>query len=262
MGRIPWPDFLLFELLFTIVLYPTRNHIYRVPILAALTYAAVQFFLEPEAVAVAYALGGRIVQRFTFTAYLLLVEGPFPDHWRRVRDEVHAEADPDGLNILPSNFPFTKKLWWMLDLAYNFRMIGLVQEPRDCLPPHPPPSRLTFLWKTFLKFILNSAVLDLTSLVFTQSLAFDSRVHDPTDGPETYLAAVPLLYRVSYVLAYCVKLGAGAALIHNIVALICVGLGGSDPTLWPDFWGNWGDSYTIRKLWGYVYLETSRFTGR
>ena len=260
MGRIPWTKILLFELLFTIVLYPTRNHIYRVPVLAALICTTVQFFLEPEASA--YILGGRITQRVLFTAYLLFVEGPFPDHWRRIRDEVRAEADPDGLDNMPSNFPFTKKLWWMLDLSYSIRMVGWVQEPRDCLPPHPPPSRLTFLWKTSLKFILNSAVLDLTSLVFTQSLAFDSRMHDPTDGRETYLAAVPLLFRVPYVVAYCVKLRTGMSLAHNIVALICVGLGGSDPTFWPDFWGNWGDSYTVRKLWGYVYLPIFRFTDR
>ena len=151
MGRIPWAKILLFELLFTIVLYPTRDYIYRVPVLTALIYTTVQFFLEPEASA--YILGGRITQRVLFTAYLLFVEGPFPDHWRRIRDEVRAEADQDGLDNMPSNFPFTKKLWWMLDLSYSIRMVGWVQEPRDCLPPHPPPSRLTFLWKTSLKFI-------------------------------------------------------------------------------------------------------------
>ena len=262
MGGTPWAKFLLLELLFTIVLYPTRHRVYRAIILVALMYFAAQSFREPGVVGGMLPLGSRVAFRSAFTAYVLFAEGSFPNHWRRIRDEVDSKAGPNGLDNLPSNFPFIKKLRWMLDFAFNFRMVGWVQEPRDCLPPRPPPSRLTFLWKTFLKLILNSAVLDLTSLVFTQSLAFDSRVHDPTDGPETYLAAVPLLYRVPYVLAYCVKLGAGAALIHNIVALICVGLGGSDPTLWPDFWGNWGDSYTVRKFWGYVYLETSRFTGR
>jgi len=69
------------------------------------------------------------------------------------------------------------------------------------MPPHPPHSRRTFLWKTFLKFIVNTAVTDFTESVYAPSPAFDYRLHDPTDGPETYLAAVPLLHRVPYVLA-------------------------------------------------------------
>lgn len=43
----------------------------------------------------------------------------------------------------------------MLDLACSPPVVGWIQEPRDCSPPRPPPSRLKF----------------------------DSRMHDPTDGP-------------------------------------------------------------------------------
>ena len=261
MKRPLWAEFLLFEALFTIVLYPTRHHVYWAVILAALIYITTRFYLELGAVKGAYVLWGRIVTRFLFTAYILCVEGSFPNGWRRAHDGVHAKVDPDSLGNLPSNFPLTKKLWWTLDLAYSPRMVGWVREPQDRLPPHPPPSHITFLWKTFLKCILNTLVLDLTSLVFTQSSAFDSRMHDPTDGPETYLAAIPLLRRVPYVLAFCVRLGSWMSRNHNMVALVCVGLGGSNPTLWPDFMGDWRDAYTVRKLWRYVYTAAFHFTG-
>jgi hypothetical protein len=109
---------------------------------------------------------------------------------------------------------------------------GWVQEPRDCLPP----ARLTFLWKT-LKCILNTLVLDLTPLVFTQSTAFDSRMHDHTDGPQPYLVAIPLLRCVPYVLL-CVRFVSRMNRAREIVALVCVCLGGLNPTLWPDFWGD------------------------
>lgn len=255
MGRYPWVEALLFEVLYIIVFYPTRQHAYRVVVLAAMVYVAARIYLSPEVtdpVTVTYTVGGTVAFHFAFTAYILFAEGPFPDHWRRVRDEVHAKADGDGSDVLPSNFPFKKKLWWMIDIAYSVRMVGWVQEPRSYLPPHPPPSRLAFLRRTFFKLIINGLTVDFTSSIFALSPAFDNRLHDPTDGPETYLAAVPLLRRVPYVLAQGLLVAAGMDAIHNTMALVCVGIGYSSPTLWPDFWGNWRDAYAVHRFWGYV----------
>jgi len=252
MGRYPWAEVILFEALRIIALYPTRQHAYRVAVLATMIYTAAQICLTPDPLTVTYAMGGTIAFHFTFTVYLLFAEGSFPDHWRRVRDEVRAKDGTGGLDNLPSGFPLAKKFWWMIDIACSDRMVGWVQEPRDCLPPHPPPSRPTFLWKTLLKFVINTVAVDFTSSVFALNPAFDSRLHDPTDGPETYLAAVPLLRRVPYVFAYGIMLEAGMGAFHNIIALVCVGAGWSSPTLWPDIWGCWGDAYTVRKLWGCV----------
>ena len=259
MGRYPWAEVILFEVLHIIVFYPTHQHAYRVVVLAAMIYIAAQIYRTPEVtdpLTVTYTVGCTIVFHLGFALYLLFAEGPFPDHWRRVRDEVHAKDGAGGFHTTPSNFPLTKKLWWMVDIAYSVRMVGWVQEPRNCLPPHPPPSRSTFIWKTFLKLVINTVIIDFTSSVFALSPAFDSRLHDPTDGPETYLAAVPLLRRVPYILAYGVMMHAGLGALHNVIALACVGVCGSSPTLWPDIWGRWGDAYTIRKLWGCVRRRT------
>ena len=253
MGRYPWTEVLLFEVLHIIVFYPTRQHAYRMVVLAAMAYVAAQIYPTQEVterLTVTFFVGFSIAFRFTFTAYLLFTEGSFPDHWRRVRDEVHAKTDAGGMDRLPSNFPFTKKLWWMLDIAYSVRMVGWVQEPRNCLPPRPPPSRRTFLRKTFSKLIINILITDLTTSAIALSPVFDNRVHKPTDGPETYLAAVPLLYRAPYVLTYAAGVSISISAMHNAWALLCVGIGRSSPTLWPDIWGRWRDAYTVRKLWG------------
>ncbi|KAF9646131.1 hypothetical protein BDM02DRAFT_3172253 [Thelephora ganbajun] len=264
MGRYLWAEVLLFEVLHIIVLYPTRQDAYRVVVLTAMVYVAAQIFLTPEFTdppVVTYTVGGMIAFHFAFTAYLLFAEGTFPNHWRRVRDEVHAKADASGLDNLPSSFPLTEKFWWMVDIAYGIRMIGWVQEPINCLPPHPPPSRRDFLWKTLLKFIFHFAALDLTTgFLFSGNPAFDSRMHDPTDGPETYLAAVPLLHRIPYILGYGIIVGATVSVAHNMIALVCIGLGRSSPTLWPDMWGRWGDAYTVRKLWGQTWHQRMRPT--
>ena len=252
MGWYPIGGALLFELLHIISLYPTRQRAYRVVVLTVAICLAWSIYLDPEVgdPKMVSTVGTVIALHLIFTAYLLFAEGTFPDHWRRVRDEAHTKADADGLDNLPSNFPLAKKLWWMVDMAYSVRMIGWVQEPRGCLPPHPPPSRRTFLWKTSLKFIKNVVINDVMISVFYWDPAFDSRPHDPSDGPETYLASVPLLRRVPYILAWAFSSGATMSATHNFLALVCVGIGQSSPTLWPDFWGRWRDAYSVRKFWG------------
>lgn len=87
-----------------------------------------------------------------------------------------------------------------------------------------------------LKLILNFVVLDLVSL------------DDPADVPEAYLAAVSLLRRVPYILAFCLKAEVELGTVYNIVALVCVGLVGSDPTLWPGIWENWRRIYRSESL--------------
>ena len=260
MGRFPWTEFLFFEVLHVIIFYPTPQHAYRAAVLAAMVYTAGKIYSTPEftdPLTTTYVMGCTIAAQFTFTAYLLFSEGTFPNHWRRVRDEVDAKAESGGSDRLPSNFPFAKKLWWMIDLTHSVRMVGWVQEPKNCLPPHPSPSRRAFIRDTFLKLLTNIVIFDFASSVSALTPAFDHRLHDPTDGPETYLAAIPLLYRVPYVLSHGVSAGTVLSGMHNVLALVCVGIFQSSPTLWPDLWGRWGDAFTVRKLWGYVCWWTS-----
>ena len=255
MGRYPWSEVLLFEVLSLIVLYPTRHRVHRVVVLTLMVYLAAQIYRTQEVtdpILLTCCVGSLIAFRFTFVAYLLCAEGTFPDHWRRVCDEINA-SNPDNL---PSNFSLAKKFWWMLDTQYNTRMIGRVQEQRNHLPPQPPPSRWTFFWRTCLKLIFNAFLAELTTSVLAGSSAFDSRAHDPSDGPETYLAAVSLLRRVPYILAFGISTASWFNILHDSLALVCVVLGRSSPTLWPALWGRWSDAYTIRRFWGYVFHGT------
>ena len=253
MERHPWVEVLLFHVLHITSLYPTRQPAYRVATLPAAIYLARRIYQTPEAadpLQLGHTVGCAIAYNFMFRVYLLFSEGSFPDHWRRVRDEVNAGG---GVDQLPSNFSLTKKVWWAIDIAHSSRMIGWVQEPRGCMPPHPPPSRRTFLRKTFFKFIKNIITSGLTTSALTLiHTAFDNRVHDPTHGPEAYLTAAPLLHRIPYILIWSIRAEASLCAIHNVIALVLVGLGNSSPTLWPDMWGSWGDAYTVRRLWEYV----------
>ena len=93
---------------------------------------------------------------------------------------------------------------------------------------------------------------ELGSLVLAQSQAFDPRVHDPSDCPETSdLVAVPFLRRTIHIWARSNSVSSGTAILQKGFTLVCVGLGASSsPTLWPEVWGRWGDAYTIRRFGG------------
>ena len=259
MGRYPWVEYFLFETLYFVLFYPTSHHTHRAVVLSGMIYLATQIYRTSEVtdpLITTYTLGSVIAFHFAFIVYLFCAEGSFPDHWRRVRDEVHTKTAANDSDNPPSNFPPLKKFWWMLDITYNPRVIGWVQEPRNHLPQHPPPSPQTFFWKTLLKIVYNVIVADLAASVFTGSSAFDSRAHDPADGPETYLTAVPLPRRMLYVLAFGARMASSFHVLHGILSLVCVVFGRSSPTLWPDLWGRWSDAYTIRRFWGYVFHET------
>lgn len=101
-----------------------------------------------------------------------------------------------------------------------------------------------------MKFTINAFVCDILTLMVGQTPVFDSRLHDPTDGPETYLAAVPFLRRAPYVISFGLWIATGLGAAHHFLSLVCVGLGYSNPALWPDMLGGWQEAYTIRKLWG------------
>jgi len=140
MGQYPLAEYLLFEVLYFVSFYPTQQRTYRIAVLATMICLTTQIYLTQEVmdmVWLQYRVGFMVATRLMFIAYILFAEGSFPNHWRRVRDEVHAESDTGDLDKMPSDFPLTKKLWWMADIAYGMRMIGWVQEPRNCMPPHP-----------------------------------------------------------------------------------------------------------------------------
>ena len=90
---------------------------------------------------------------------------------------------------------------------------------------------------------------DLGIRVLAQSQAFDSRVHDPSDCPETSdLIAVPFLRRTIHIWAHSNGISSGITILQNGFALVYVGLGGSSPTSLPEVWGRWGDAYTVRRF--------------
>ena len=75
MGRSQLREYLLLEILFAIVFYPSRRQAYRIVVLAAMVYVAGRIFLTSEVTDpnASYILGNRVALRFVFTAYILCI---------------------------------------------------------------------------------------------------------------------------------------------------------------------------------------------
>ena len=74
---------------------------------------------------------------------------------------------------------------------------------------------------TSLKLTMNVATTDSMFSMTARNPAFDSNLHDPADGPETYLAAVSLLHRTPYVRACAFSTGAMISMTHTVQASVC-----------------------------------------
>ena len=112
-----------------------------------MSYLAGQTYLTQEvtdAMSLQYFVGFMIATHFGFMTYISFAEGSFPDHWRRVRDELHAKTGSDNLS---SDFLMMRKLHWIVDISWDTRMVGWVRKPRTSISrhAHPPSPRREFL---------------------------------------------------------------------------------------------------------------------
>ena len=119
-----------------------------------------------------------------------------------------------------------------------------------------------FLLGASLKLITNLIIVDLVGSVTARSPPSNSHLpHDSINFLNVVFSVAPLLRHAPFVVGLAVVTGAALEATHNLAALVFVGLGLSSPTLWPDVLGHWGDAYTVRKLWGYVFWRIFRFPG-
>jgi hypothetical protein len=234
----------VFELLHIAVCYPTtktflRSWVFPPVMLAIAVYLWTQPCPLPQTVA--YTISSNLILHLFSAVNSVYINPGFPDFWRRAKD------GPE----LPTEFGLKKKLLWMLDLSYAVRRVGWVQEPKGVLPPRPRyPSRLSFIRSRLLYAILHFLVADLMSTYQSGNPAFDQRMHPSTDGPEMYLRARPLPWRVLDLVSWMAALVCGLRLVHIFLAILSVGLRLSEPADWPYMFGSFRQTTTVRRFWG------------
>ena len=247
-GQFPWNLLVLLQILHLSVCYPTKNAYLRQWLLAPTAVAVAIYLFSKNACLEgmnAYFTGINITLPLCSTIYLVYIQNGFTDFWRRVKDE----SNGDEKNS-PSKFSFRKKIGWALDLNLGMRRIGWVQEQRHALPPRPNCSRAAFLRSRIFYGLVQFLARDLIITYQTGNPSFDHRVHPDTDGPETYIGRLPLLWRIPDLLSWSLYLSSMLSLPHIAAAVACVGVGISEPAEWPFMFGSPKDAYTVRRFWG------------
>lgn len=236
--------FILFELLSIATCYPTSNTYIRKWILAP-SMIAIAWLVwtqsPPLSDAAAYAIGSTMSFQLCGMTHLVYVQSGFPNFWKRVKDGEES----------PTSFSLIRKIGWMLDLSLGVRKVGWVQEARGALPPRPKfDSRAAFVVSRIAYAALHFLIVDLAATFMAGNPAFDTRVHVPTDGAETYLRAQPLSLQVLNIVIWGFVQVCSLTAIFDVVAALSVGLNQSKPEDWPSMFGNFKHAYTVRAFWG------------
>lgn len=149
----------------------------------------------------------------------------------------------------------TSQLAWAFWMPYNYRRVKTPWQIKrlPCFKRDEPgyvPGRWRFLATCVGKAVLCGALIR----IFTVDLRYP--------GLEEELGIlwgqqdVPVLHRVlvqtSFMVPFAVLIRAVIVGVYSVMALSCVGLGVSEPALWPPISGSLFDAWSIRRLWGYV----------
>lgn len=245
----PFPGYLfgLFQLLYLAICYPTQNNYVRKWILGpSMVSIALYMWTQtsglPDAL-LTLTIGCTIVNNLLVMTYLVYMQPGFPDFWRRVKDPEQS----------PSTFSLRRKVGWTIDLAWGTRRVGWVQEPKGVLPPRPMfKSRFAFVASRIGYALVHFLVLDLTRVFTAGNPAFDNRVHLSTDGAETYIRSLPLMWQVASAMMTGIVAVSSIALPFNIVPALFVALGLYDSQDWLPIFGSdsFKHAYTVRGFWG------------
>ncbi|KAF8909522.1 hypothetical protein CPB85DRAFT_1253557 [Mucidula mucida] len=139
--------------------------------------------------------------------------------------------------------PFSSRLKWGLRLLSSMRGVGWNFEPKIFRPRAARgTSRMSFLAKHVGAFFLWLVARDIATLYIGQSPAFTKEGIPLTDRP--------WYWRLPDTFFNVMAIECGVVLVHSLVCLVSVALHLSRPEDWTHSFGNWGDAYTIRRLWG------------
>ena len=155
-----------------------------------------------------------------------------------------------------SHEPPTKQLAWAFWMPYNYRRVhtpwqirGLpLFDPRD---PSYVPSRRSFLVLCAGKVGVCGLLIRLFTLDTQYPGLMDQLAILWGQRPDVSLAQCAVVH-VSFMIAFAILIRAVIVGVFSFMALVCVGLGVSEPALWPPISGPLVDAWSIRRLWGYV----------
>lgn len=151
---------------------------------------------------------------------------------------------------------FWDRLKFGFQVATSFRYIGTPYQARNvphfsASDPSYVPSRLNFLSRKAIIFLISFTVLDLISLGTDLSLEFSPETI-PLFTRISHVTSQQLLTRLMTTLGYGIAVCSFQQLIHSIAASIDMCFGFSRVESWRPLFGAPEEAYTLRRFWGLV----------
>ncbi|KIP09829.1 hypothetical protein PHLGIDRAFT_22648 [Phlebiopsis gigantea 11061_1 CR5-6] len=148
--------------------------------------------------------------------------------------------------------PMWQRVYSALCIITNVRGIGWNYQIEHS-PPLPRHTRLQFIVSRALRIAWYTLLTDITQVFISLNPIFWL----PEDQAQS-LRAQGLALSVINIVAFMARSYSTLNMGYDLMALVSVALGLSEPKYWPVSHGKWRDAYTIRRFWGRTWHQWLR----
>ena len=172
--------------------------------------------------------------------YLLLTD---------VQRELHLIGQPKSI----SDAPLSDRLIWAVKLIIAPRGIGWAHEPTTVLPPRPSLTRGQFIILQVKRLVFYALLLDAGQMIMRNNPSF----YDKAAAPMAEQGVLWCSYAMLNFIIHAVSM---VTIVQSLIpSLVLVTAGLSEPSEWPDLFGNWSDAYTVHNFWRSVKFVSGPF---
>ena len=143
---------------------------------------------------------------------------------------------------------------WNYQVKYHIDLLikkDLQQTKIEHHPPLPEHTRLQFVVSRAIRIAWYTLLADMAQVFISLNPIFWL----PEDQARP-LRSQGLVLSVASILAFMCRAYSTQNMAYDLMALVSVALGVSEPKYWPVSYGRWRDAYTIRRFWGFVSTYT------
>ncbi|RBA17527.1 hypothetical protein FPRO05_11242 [Fusarium proliferatum] len=202
------------------------------------------------------------VQAFNGNSLLCLSKAEY----KTLNQERHQNTAPKSVFVgsgASGNGSFFSRLIWAIAMQWNLRRIKTSRPARNTPPfsskdPSYIPSRGRFLLNRIAVILASIAYMAIIGLqpqptredLSSDRVRFFSRLNEVT--------LYELLQRAISTVTWLSGIGTTSEICYNVIAVVLVGLGLSEPVMWPSWFGSFTEAYSVRRWWGISWHQTWR----
>lgn len=154
--------------------------------------------------------------------------------------------------VTPSDLPLPRKVYWALCVQNALRGIGWNYRVPNIAPSSHEP-RWSFVMSQCRRALRYLFIIDAA-----QTYIHANPVFSHSTNTALSLGAQGYVFRSINVITYMGRIYCLLQLQYTLLAIFCVAVGLSESGDCPPLFGNWRDSYTLRRFWGRTWHQMLR----